>query len=1778
MSTLCFTGRMRVAAFACLFCAAAIPAIANPPTNDSCATPMAIAGAGTFAFDLTQATTGAEGQRYFCVTQGPPAIDNDVWFCWTADCTGLIHISTCGLTTVDTKISFYTHGCTCPTPAMNPLCCEDDNCGPQQGTPGLQTYITCEVVCGQQYLIQLGTKPGAAVGTGQFSIQCVGTPCPQDSCTNCCGAKPNFAGNTTYAGFPAQVLVATTESNAFSSSPFVLHVIDAQNPQLYTPPQNWFAPFYNHPTWTTANLGTVFSDTLDDLGNIYLCHSSTYGQPGASGWIASDTLGFGGAGAIYKIDTNTALASVFATLPNVLDPVMANCGAFGPPPLPTERWPGLGDICFDCERQRFYVSNFEDGKIYVLNTGGAIMQIYDHGAADNGAPGFAPLGERVWAVKTSQGRLYYSIWDAVGLPNRVWSVAINGAGNIVGAAQLEISYPTSNWVMSPISDIAFSPKCCMLLAERSMYCDTESSAHASRAVEYCYDALSQSWQPSGNPFLVGVFTQINSAGGAAWDFDPNGRVWVSGDALLFGPDINYPLNTQYVYGLQGFPQTGGDTNNSALIDLDQNVAGSDKFQLGDVEVSCPIPGQTPTCLPDTTGTHCVGTCPNGLPCVPVEITLGTDGVYRVTRCDCVDTCHIEMGPVPGGPICVNTCPLPGYSCHIQAVTNADGSITYTCKCDPPPTCSIDPMGQQCVGTCPNGQPCVPVEITRGTDGVYRITRCDCVDTCHIDMGPAGPICVNLCPTPGDQCHIVAVPNADGSVTYSCRCDPPPPCQPDPQGQQCVGTCPNGQPCVPVEITLGTDNVYRVTKCDCVDTCHVEMGPAGPICVNLCPDPTDNCTLRVIPNTDGTTTYKCVCVPNPPPPCQPDPQGQQCAGTCPNGEPCVPTEITLGLDGVYRITKCGCVDECHIEMSGPAPSGPVCVNTCPLPADQCRMIVTANPDGTVTYKCHCEPIPPPVCAPDPQGQTCTGQCPVGAPPCVPTEITLGADGVFRVTKCDCTDFCHVEMGAAGPICVYACPIPGDICRLKSRNNSDGSVSFYCECEPPPPPPCQPDPQGQQCIGTCPNGQPCVPVEITLGLDGVYRVTKCDCVNTCHVEMGPAGPFCVNVCPPQPGVPLVCQLIARANLDGTVTFKCNCLDDTQLPNCDVISVCDIANPGSCYKACSGVCPPGYACFPSEIRENPPHSGVYEIVDCDCYPLVNTPCHPVVQNGLVRCVGSCPGGKPCKVITTYELPTPQAPHGALRYRCECTCVTPPGNMVAWWPLNENPATTAKDLAGFPNTGTPIGGVASVAGCVGNAFQFNGTNGYVNVPHHSSLQMGGGNFSIDAWVKTTQGSGIAPIVDKRTQSVGQVFGFTLFLFNGNLSFQMADGSWFNYISTMNVADGNCHHVAVSVTRNSSTGLVLYVDGIAQTFNPLGITGSINNTAPLTIAKHSLQNDIWWNGVIDEVEIFNRALTSAEVNSVYTAGTLGKCRDGCYVPDLVFCKNQASKAFSISICNFNTFGAFYNWSLAAPVGGVSCGALGATTITPTAGSVFVPAGGCVNIPITMTRPVGLPNTPPICGCYQLTIQNQTTLNNKSCTAKICNSPLLCATKKDKDWDTALHTMRVGAERTVAINVSSMIMNPPPTVLDVQWVVRDAEDKTPDAQAISLNGLPPGTPVIDAIAVPPGGVIMVMVAAKFVEDAPLRAYEITLEADLDGDGAIDPVETFAVRSVVPCVTEITGDIDEDGGVTTADVPMFVRALLGSPDEPYHLVSSDLNCDGHADGEDVKYMVDALLGP
>ena len=128
-----------------------------PAVNDDCEDATPVGDVVDLPFDTSQATFDGLG-----TCQTAP----NLWFCYTASCTGVAVIDLCG-STYDTKMAVY-DGCTC-NPLGTELCCNDDSCG-------LQSECTVNVVAGRSYLIEVGGYSSNA-GPGDLSIACLSDTC-----------------------------------------------------------------------------------------------------------------------------------------------------------------------------------------------------------------------------------------------------------------------------------------------------------------------------------------------------------------------------------------------------------------------------------------------------------------------------------------------------------------------------------------------------------------------------------------------------------------------------------------------------------------------------------------------------------------------------------------------------------------------------------------------------------------------------------------------------------------------------------------------------------------------------------------------------------------------------------------------------------------------------------------------------------------------------------------------------------------------------------------------------------------------------------------------------------------------------------------------------------------------------------------------------------------------------------------------------------------------------------------------------------------------------------------------------------------------------------------------------------------------------------------------------------------------------------------------------------------------------------------------------------------
>jgi hypothetical protein len=222
---------------------------------------------------------------------------------------------------------------------------------------------------------------------------------------------------------------------------------------------------------------------------------------------------------------------------------------------------------------------------------------------------------------------------------------------------------------------------------------------------------------------------------------------------------------------------------------------------------------------------------------------------------------------------------------------------------------------------------------------------------------------------------------------------------------------------------------------------------------------------------------------------------------------------------------------------------------------------------------------------------------------------------------------------------------------------------------------------------------------------------------------------------------------------------------------------------------------------------------------------------------------------------------------------CTPAPAGLVSWWRAEGD----AQDALGT-NHGTAQNGLGWVAGQVGaGAFGFDGADDYVAVPNDPSIDITG-DLTIDAWIRVAALGDQRVIVSKRSWDNQNANIIWFVDTNGTLVFSSRSGGgpFSNAISTSVVPLDTWTFVAVTL---SGSTLTFHVNGVAEAPQAFGGVRP-SNTGRLTIGIVEIDPGVWppnglvapMNGALDEVEIFGRALSEAELAAIYAAGTAGKC------------------------------------------------------------------------------------------------------------------------------------------------------------------------------------------------------------------------------------------------------------------------------------------------------------------
>jgi hypothetical protein len=224
----------------------------------------------------------------------------------------------------------------------------------------------------------------------------------------------------------------------------------------------------------------------------------------------------------------------------------------------------------------------------------------------------------------------------------------------------------------------------------------------------------------------------------------------------------------------------------------------------------------------------------------------------------------------------------------------------------------------------------------------------------------------------------------------------------------------------------------------------------------------------------------------------------------------------------------------------------------------------------------------------------------------------------------------------------------------------------------------------------------------------------------------------------------------------------------------------------------------------------------------------------------------------------------------KCKPTATVSPSGQVMWLAGDGD----VNDISGNSNNGLLQGGAFWAAGKVGQGFTFGGVNGLIYVAHNAN-QNTGSFITIETWVNpTTLGHGRSILQKRSSSNIGGYFFESTgqpFAADNGLQFGLMIGGVYKVLATpANVlTTGVWQHVAA--TYDGAT-MKIYVNGIMQaSMAQTGVVDAVPD--PVVIGRNEVDHSLAWQGGMDEISLYNRALSQDEITSIVNAGLAGKLK-----------------------------------------------------------------------------------------------------------------------------------------------------------------------------------------------------------------------------------------------------------------------------------------------------------------
>ena len=227
------------------------------------------------------------------------------------------------------------------------------------------------------------------------------------------------------------------------------------------------------------------------------------------------------------------------------------------------------------------------------------------------------------------------------------------------------------------------------------------------------------------------------------------------------------------------------------------------------------------------------------------------------------------------------------------------------------------------------------------------------------------------------------------------------------------------------------------------------------------------------------------------------------------------------------------------------------------------------------------------------------------------------------------------------------------------------------------------------------------------------------------------------------------------------------------------------------------------------------------------------------------------------------PATTFDAISFDLSTTCVAPPAGLVSRWRLADT-----DDVSGL-NPLTPVGAPGFAPARIGRGVSLNGTTQHFAAPTPQGLPLGNQPRTFALWAKTPRNLLVntdAGIFQYGSTETGRVFGLITSL--------NAPGVLYFYGSSRDVAGSTLlapdtwYHLAVTY---DGTTIRLYVNGAQDGVGAVALNTELDANG-ITIGHRPLC--CYWQGQLDDVQAYARALSAAEIAAIHRAGAAGLCAD----------------------------------------------------------------------------------------------------------------------------------------------------------------------------------------------------------------------------------------------------------------------------------------------------------------